>query len=338
LKPRNRQTIYDIALKAGASPSTVSSALNGTWQKRRINRDTVDRIKKIAAEEGYSVNLQARGLRKARSGLAGMILPEHENRFFSALSQSFATEVRKRGLCPAIVLSGRNAEEQATSIMDLIAYSVDMLVIAGASEPEALAEICRDAGVPHVFVDQPCGTAPSVVSDNHRGARELTMHLLGQMPANDADDPRHHLYFLGGAVTSYATTERLSGFRDAAASKAALFGDHQIMTCGYDPAHSRDQIERLHSRLGQLPSGLFVNSISSFDGVAQFLRALSADAMSTCVIGCYDYEPFGTLLSFPVHMVRQRSDEIISEALRHFDEADFKPGVTRISPELLLAD
>ncbi|MGI9503372.1 MAG: LacI family DNA-binding transcriptional regulator, partial [Geminicoccaceae bacterium] len=188
------------------------------------------------------------------------------------------------------------------------------------------------------FVDQPCGTAPSVVSDNHRGARELTMHLLGQMPANDANDPSHHLYFLGGAVTSHATTERLSGFRDAAASKAALFGDHQIMTCGYDPAHSRDQIEELHSRLGQLPSGLFVNSISSFDGVAQFLRALSADAMSTCVIGCYDYEPFGTLLSFPVHMVRQRSDEIIGEALRHFDEADFKPGIVRISPELLLAD
>lgn len=338
MKPRNRQTIYDIALKAGASPSTVSSALNGTWQKRRINRDTVDRIKKIALEEGYSVNLQARGLRKARSGLAGMILPEHENRFFSALSQAFANEARKRELCPAIVLSGRDPDEQAKAITDLIAYSVEMLVIAGASEPEALATFCRDAGVPHVFVDQPCATAPSVVSDNHRGAHELTMHLLGKMRSGDADDPRSHLYFLGGAATSYATKQRLAGFRDAVAFKTEFFGDHQIITCGYNAARSRRALERLCETLGRLPAGLFVNSISSFDGLAQHLRELPTQALSSCVIGCYDYEPFGSLLSFPVHMIRQRSDVIISEAFRHFDEEDFRSGITEIRPELLLSD
>ena len=196
MRSRNKQTIYDIAEKAGSSPSTVASALNGSWQARRISKETVQRIQKIAESAGYSVNRQARGLRKARSGLAGMLLPEHENRFFAALSQAFATEVRRRGLCPAIVTTGRDPKMQATSLAELISYSVDVFVVAGASEPETLAKICRDASVPHVFVDQPCASAPSVVSDNFTGAADLTHHLIDRMGLTRTNDPQDQLIFL----------------------------------------------------------------------------------------------------------------------------------------------
>ena len=85
MKSRQKITIYDIAKKAGASPSAVSAALNGDWKQRRLKQETVERIKQVACDEGYSANLQARGLRKAESGLAGMVLPDHENRFFAEL-------------------------------------------------------------------------------------------------------------------------------------------------------------------------------------------------------------------------------------------------------------
>ena len=97
MKPGQKSTIYDIAQKAGSSPSAVSAALNGKWKQRRLKPETVERIKRVALEEGYTANLQARGLRKAESGLAGMVLPDHENRFFAELSQQFAREARKFG-------------------------------------------------------------------------------------------------------------------------------------------------------------------------------------------------------------------------------------------------
>jgi len=112
LNKTQKMTIYDIAKKAGTSAAAVSSALNGSWKARRISEKTANRIQKIAAENGFTVNLQARGLRKARSGLVGMILPEHNNRFFSELSQCFGTEVRQRGGCPAIVGTRRDAKEE----------------------------------------------------------------------------------------------------------------------------------------------------------------------------------------------------------------------------------
>ena len=58
-----RTTIYDIAVAARASPTTVSLVLNDSWQKYRISGETASRVLACAEELGYSVNLKARGLR-----------------------------------------------------------------------------------------------------------------------------------------------------------------------------------------------------------------------------------------------------------------------------------
>ena len=176
--PINRKvTIYDIAALSGASPSTVSAVLNGTWARRRIGEQTVELIQKIAAEAGYSANLQARGLRRARSGLVGMIIPLHDNRFFSSLSQSFDLLARERGLCPVIASTLRKPEEERRIVETLIAYAVDALFIAGATDAESLGAMCAAANMRHIFIDLPGKNAPSVVTDNYRGAELLTRKI-----------------------------------------------------------------------------------------------------------------------------------------------------------------
>ena len=44
-----KTTIYDIARISGASASTVSAVLSGTWKERRIRENTAEAIRKIAA-------------------------------------------------------------------------------------------------------------------------------------------------------------------------------------------------------------------------------------------------------------------------------------------------
>ena len=70
---KRKATIYDLAQAAGISPSTISAILNGTWKQRRISEETAQRVQQLADARQYSVNRQARGLRKNRSGLIGMI-------------------------------------------------------------------------------------------------------------------------------------------------------------------------------------------------------------------------------------------------------------------------
>ncbi|MGO8572638.1 LacI family transcriptional regulator, partial [Rhizobium ruizarguesonis] len=80
--------------------------------KRRIKEATAQLIQNLANEHGYTSNLQARGLRSSRSCLVGLLLPVHDNRYFSSMAQSFEAQVRSRGHCPLVVSACRDPEEE----------------------------------------------------------------------------------------------------------------------------------------------------------------------------------------------------------------------------------
>lgn len=331
---KQKPTIYDIAKLSGASASTVSSALNGTWKARRIGQATAEKIQLIAAQQGYSANLQARGLRKARSGLVGMILPVHDNRFFSSMSQSFEAHARDRGWCPVIASTLRDAQEEIRTVETLISYAVDSLFIAGATNPDALSELCVAANVPHIYIDLPGKRAPSVVSDNYLGAELLSRKILQTMPKLE-NAAQSRAYFIGGDIEDYASAQRVKAFRNTVIQEAGTISDAQIIPCGYGPGRASREIAALCDRLGGLPAGLFMNSLTAFEGALSYFVTLPAKAFDHCVIGCYDYDPFGAFLQFPVHMVRQNSDGLIAKAYELFEAKTTDPVLVKIEPELI---
>ncbi len=329
-----KATIYDIARLSGASPSTVSAALSGSWKSRRISEATVESIRRIASEQGYSPNLQARGLRQARSGLVGLIIPLHDNRYFSSMSQSFEAEARARGRVPVIASSMRDPREEARIIETLISYAVESLFIAGAADPEAITRQCRAAGMRHVFVDLPGKGAPSVISDNYGGAASLTRQLLADLRPQ-GNVARDRIYFLGGVPTDHGSSRRIEAFRDTCAAAGQPVQDDQIISCGYSPKRAMQETAALMDRLGALPSGLLINSLTAFEGVLGHFVTLPPQAFERSVIGCYDYDPFAAYLQFPVHMVRQDSHRLIEQAYRLMDEAPQDPVVIEVAPQLI---
>jgi LacI family transcriptional regulator, fructose operon transcriptional repressor len=332
--PGRKATITDIARLAGASPSTVSAALNGSWKARRISEAKVEAIRKVAQDQGYSINMQARGLRQGRSGLVGMIIPIHNNRYFSSMSQSFEAEARERGLVPVIASSMRKAEEELRIVESLISYAVDGIFIAGASDPEAITRHCVAAGVRHVFVDLPGKGASSVISDNYQGAAALTQRLLADC-AERGDNNPDRVYFLGGIASNYATSRRIEAFRDVMIAQFGRVDDQQILACSYSPRRAREEISRLMDRLGGLPSALFVNSLTSLEGVLAHFVHLPHQAFENHAIGCYDYDPFAAFLQFPMHMVRQDSHSLILQAYALMDAPAADPVVIEVSPQLI---
>lgn len=334
LAQAGKPTIYDIARASGASPSTVSSVLNGTWKMRRISEETARRIEAVALESGYSPNMQARGLRRAQSGLIGMILPLHDNRFFASLSQSFEAHARDRGWCPVIASTLRDPEEELRIVRTLISYAIDYLFIAGATDPIGLGRICQAAGLPHIFIDLPGRDAPSVVSNNFGGAEALSRKLR-ELMTPQGDSARDKLYFFGGDSTDYATAKRIEGFRSVELAWRDRIDNDQIISCGYSPARAAREIEALCERIGGMPSGLLVNSLTAFEGVMSHFVHLPPEAFDHSVIGCYDYDPFAAYLRVPVHMVRQNSHGMISRAYDLVDSGETRPIVVEVDATLV---
>lgn len=208
-----KATIYDLSLLSGASASTVSAVLNGSWRKRRISEETADKILSLAKAQRYTTNLQARGLRSSKSGLVGLLVPVYDNRFFSSMAQTFEGQARKRGLSPMVVSGRRDPEEERRTVETLIAYSIDALFIAGVTDPDGVHQVCARAALPHVNIDLPGKFASSVISNNRHGAEILTSAILAHAAKGGSLGPDDVILF--GGHDDHASRERIDGFHAA---------------------------------------------------------------------------------------------------------------------------
>jgi LacI family fructose operon transcriptional repressor len=334
--PTNKSTIYDLARLAGVSATTVSAVLSGNWRARRIGEDTAKRVLALAAKHSFSVNRQASGLRTRRSGLIGMIIPLHDNRFFSGMAQTFEKLARQRHLYPIVVSTLREPKLEMETVRTLISYRVESLIVAGATDPDSISDVCRSHGIAHVNVDLPGSKATSVISDNFWGAQQLTNALIAKAKPQRAA-ARNRPYFVGGLASDNATRRRMEGFSEAVRAKLGELRPEQLDACGYEPDLAEAHVAALYKRLKGLPSALFVNSTIALEGVVRFLKTLPHEELRTCTFGCYDWDPFASMLAFPLMMVRQNVDGMLEEAFAVLDaEPQKQPRVIEIRPILML--
>ena len=330
-----KATIYDLAKLADVSASTVSAVLSGNWRERRIADDTAQRISALAAKHAFTVNRQASGLRTSRSGLIGMIIPLHDNRFFSGMAQAFEKLARQRHLYPIVVSTLRDSQLELETVRTLISYRVESMLVAGATDPDAISGVCRSHGVAHVNVDLPGTQAMSVISDNFWGAQQLTEALIARSKAVRSGK-RNRPYFLGGLASDHATRRRIDGFSEVVRRRLHALEPSQIDACGYEADLAEAAVAALHRRLGGLPRALFVNSTIALEGVVRFLKTLPHDELAGCSFGCYDWDPFAGMLAFPLLMVRQDIDALLERAFALLDAGtQDQASVIEIRPQLV---
>lgn len=332
-KEQKKATIYDLSIKSGASASTVSAVLNGTWRKRRISEETARRIISLAEELRYTANQQARALRSSRSGLAGLLLPVYDTRFFSSMAQTFEAQARQRGLLPVVVSGRRDPEEERRVVESLVAYSIDSLFIAGATDPDGVHNVCARAGIPHVNIDLPGKLASSVISENRQGARALTAAIIRHAQQTGPLSP-DDVYMFGGR-DDHASRERIIGFH---AAKTEVFGTTKgkdTESTGYSPSMTALAFERFYDRHGRLPRCFFINSSINFEGLLRFMGKHDGEAFGDIVVGCFDYDPFGSFLPFPVYMIRPNISEMLEKGFELLESEETAPRIILVEPQLV---
>ncbi|PHQ85671.1 MAG: LacI family transcriptional regulator [Thalassobium sp.] len=307
-KGTKRTTIYDLAKLAEASPSAVSSVLNGTWEKRRISKKLAARVMKIADEQGYAVNVQASLLRRERSNIVGMIVPKYDNRYFGKIAEQFEVMARAKGFFPVVTCTQRDPELEFEAAKELISYQAECLISTGATDPDRISAFCSASGVQSINLDLPGNDAPSVISDNYTAARDLTKLILDRCEKELGwCGP---LRFVGGRLTDHNTAARLKGFLSAQKERSISVPDTHIMATGYS---AEKAAHALASFRPDGPTGLFVNSTISLEGMVAWHSKL-ANGADQIRYGCFDWDPFGSFLPGNVGMVEQDVSSMLSKA------------------------
>ena len=172
-RPVSRQpTIYDVAQRAGVSPSTVSRTFGVPG---RINEATRQRVLVAAEELGYRPNPHARALQSGRHKTIAMVLSDITNPHFFEMIRG--AEQRARAASNTLVIA--NAEESPRVEMEQIqglSRSVDGFVLAASRLAD---QDLRDVAERHqvVLLNRELEGLSSVTLDTASGCRQILAHL-----------------------------------------------------------------------------------------------------------------------------------------------------------------
>ena len=143
-------TVHDVAARSGVSIATVSRTLR---QPHRVSEDTRDRVLAAVRELDYRPNRAASSLRRGRTGVIALLVPDIENPYFASLTRGAQAAARQRGYGLVVVDTAERAEIEAEEISALRSQ-IDGLILASSRLPDdRLAEIasttraCSSTGI-----------------------------------------------------------------------------------------------------------------------------------------------------------------------------------------------
>jgi LacI family transcriptional regulator len=252
-KPAN-VTLRDVAKAAGVHYSTASRALSGDGALR-VRAPTAERIQRAAEELGYRPHMGARGLRKGRTGIIGVVVADLGNSFIAPVIRGIENALEPRGLMAVIAETQDEPGRFAKALEHLASRRVDALITSSARVGDAetvTAFAGREAPVVLVVRNLPGSGLPCVHADDRRGGELAAGYLieLGHRVLSQLRGPQDMQPFL----------ERAEGFAETVLERGVELVE--IDESAASPTHEEGQRLMVHLLAGRTPkpSAIFAHN------------------------------------------------------------------------------
>jgi LacI family transcriptional regulator len=253
-------TIYDIAIKCGVSPSTVSKVIN---DYDAIPQETKEKIRKCMKEMNYIPNVSAKSLSRGSSRNVGIlcylglnISPFKHNLFIDVLD-SFQSEMNANNY--DLLFISRNVDGRNGSFyQNCISRDVAGVLLFGDMTNSEMLEVVNSA-IPKVGFDYLGDQMTGVFSDNCDEMKAMTHHLIKLGHRN--------IVFVHGEFNE-VTNLRIKGFKDALAEADIPFKDSMLEESKYlDKESIRNVTSNLLHRINIPTAIMFPDDISAVQGL-----------------------------------------------------------------------
>ena len=274
-----RATIKDIANIAGVNISTVSRALK---DHPDIGVDLRNKIKRLAEELHYHPNLMAVQLRKQKSNLIGLIIPEAYMFFFPSVIKGISDVIQEYGYKLLVLQSGEKLEREIENVRICYENGVDGLLMTLTNKTVNLHHLdeLREADVPVVLLDKVLKDSgfDEVIIEDEKAAQMCTEYLIKTGCKN--------ILGIFGNANLMITTKRLSGFLKAvdAHQHENILGHYKFVEDTFTAWHTVEQYFE-----AEQPDAIFAMSDEIIAGVIAALKKMKVAIPDKCsVIGISD--------------------------------------------------
>lgn len=171
-----RHRLKDVAERAGVSVKTVSNVVNGY---PHVRPDTRAKVEEAIAALEYRPNLSARNLRRGRTGIIALAVPELGLPYFAELARHVVDAAAKHEWTVLIDQTNGSPEQERMVALGIRDHLIDGVIFS----PLALTAADLATGserAPMVLLGERVhhGPADHVAIDNVAAARDMTAHLI----------------------------------------------------------------------------------------------------------------------------------------------------------------
>jgi len=302
----NKITITDIARKCGVSIKTVSRVVNNSSE---VSDATRQKVLAVMKEEGYQVNLLARGLKGSRTNIIVVFIDRHQEEHLSMwhnIILKYLFQYAKENSLK-IVVSPSNSEKYLQDETDgfylLSSKIADGAILLENVNDDKRVEYLEKANIPYVVLGEPEDTSiPAASLDNYDVGFKGGCYLVEKKYNNIA--------FLIGEKKFLSTQLRIKGFEDAI----------QGYDVTYHIATGVDTIEKAYNEalaiLDKIPvRAFFVSGDERAIGVYRAINEKNRKIPEDIAVLGIDNIPIGNYLYPPISTVKQDFKQLAYECI-----------------------
>ncbi|HZS09758.1 MAG TPA: LacI family DNA-binding transcriptional regulator [Blastocatellia bacterium] len=172
-------TIVDIAARAGVAPMTVSRVINESGYVSEAMRE---KVQLAVRELNYRPNGLARSLKRQRTQVVGILLPDIVNPFSAELVGGIQEMLLARGYTSFISTSERSTSREQAALRALFDHRADGIIVATRETTVGNDFLLHltERGVPMVVVGRTLAHphVDRVTADHWQGGLEAVEHLI----------------------------------------------------------------------------------------------------------------------------------------------------------------
>lgn len=201
-------TMKEVADRADVSVATVSRVINKSGY---VSPDLEARVHEAMRTLKYQPSALARSLRRQETQTIGVLVPQLDQPFFSALAFTVEKALFSGGYRTLICSAEEDQDKENAYVEMLLRQRVDGVIMVPTGRSVHAIRQFLDKNIPVVLVDRdlPALQANKVLSDNYKGGYEGMRYLL--------EIGHTKIGVIGAPAYSEAMTQRMAGIRQALA-------------------------------------------------------------------------------------------------------------------------
>ena len=310
--------LVDIAGRVGLSSMAVSKALR---DHPDMATDTVQRVKRVAAEMGYVPNHFARSLQsRGGSRLLGVVVPKIRHAFFAETLAAIQEAAAERGYEILVGVSQEEPEAERRHIETFLSMRVEGLLVSVSQRPGPDNDDygwIHKQGVPLLYFDR----APrqrsgfqAVVMDDFGGAREAVLAAVAQ--------GRGCIAHLAGYADTNIGAQRCAGYEAGLIAAGLPVDPDLIVEGGLGELDGYRGFQRLWA-MSKRPDAIFCASFPIAVGVMDAMRALAPEDIGEVLLVFFGVRDMARFFPSPYICVVQPAAELgrlaVDQILRAID-------------------